>query len=132
MPVRFTLDHKGVERLFYEDGHPVQEGLGEDAKAVAAVARVAAPKGKTGKMSRSVQIRRLDRAWGVVANVPYATYVHEGTRGGYPITPHNPPYWLRFYWDKAGKVVYRKRVIHPGIATPQPFLVQALEAVYRR
>lgn len=60
----------------------------------------------------------------VIATDEIALWHHEGTR------PHvingNP--FLVFYWPKVGKVVYLRRVNHPG-TRPNRFLVDALDAI---
>jgi hypothetical protein len=61
--------------------------------------------------------------------VGYAIFHHEGTgvhggRGVYPIVPRRASR-LRFYWVKAGGVVYLKRVRHPG-SPAQEYLTKAL------
>lgn len=56
---------------------------------------------------------------GAETNLDYAPYVEHGTglwgpaRAKYEIRPKNPNGWLRFH-DKAGNVIFAKRVLHPG------------------
>lgn len=45
----------------------------------------------------------------------YAASVESGARRHYiPLTPKAKGKWLRFYWRRVGRVVYRKQVNHPG------------------
>lgn len=59
----------------------------------------------------------------VSANTPYARFVHDGTRP-HAIYPRRAKA-LRFYWPRVGRVVYRKRVWHPGYRG-NPFLRDAV------
>lgn len=63
-----------------------------------------------------------------LADVPYAGYVRWGTR------PHviraRRAKFLRFYWPKVGRVVFFKKVNHPG-TKPNYFLERALNRVAR-
>lgn len=60
---------------------------------------------------------------GIISSDAQLVYWHEfGTgerkeEGGskYPITPHKPPWALRFYWAKKGGIVFFKHVEHPGV-----------------
>ena len=49
--------------------------------------------------------------WTAEVDVPYAAAQAYGARP-HVITGHNKP--LRFYWPKAGKIVFFKSVNHPG------------------
>ena len=68
----------------------------------------------TGALSRSTSITytqsRNSVKWDVVVDVPYAEAQAFGAR---PHVIKGNPY-LRFYWPKAGKVVYFQKVNHPG------------------
>lgn len=45
----------------------------------------------------------------------YAASVEGGAKAHYiPLTPKEKGRWLKFYWRKVGRVVYRKQVHHPG------------------
>jgi len=59
---------------------------------------------------------------------PYATYVHEGTRP-HIILPKKAGGVLAFYWPKAGKTVFMRRVNHPG-TQGQHYLTDAAEAEF--
>lgn len=56
---------------------------------------------------------------------PIALWHHEGTVP-HVIRPRNRR-WLVFYWRRVGRVVFAKRVNHPG-TQPNRFLVKALAA----
>lgn len=65
----------------------------------------------------------------VVAEVPYAASVHEGSRG-HPIAPGGK--FLR--WRKPpgySQEVFRRSVVHPGTRRGNPFLSRALKAAER-
>lgn len=61
-------------------------------------------------------------------DVPYAGYVRWGTRP-HVIRARNAKY-LRFYWPRVGRVVFFKKVNHPG-TKPNYFLERALNRVAR-
>jgi hypothetical protein len=71
----------------------------------------------TGAMLRATKVTNFDRGtqYGFVAesDVEWAKYVDEGTNP-HVITPRSPGGVLVFYWPKVGRVVYTKRVNHPG------------------
>jgi len=97
---------------------------------VAAVARQMAPR-KTGALRDSIVPRVTQQAGGligeVVAGVPYAIYVHNGT-SAHEITAVNASV-LSF--PSGGMQVFTPRVDHPGTKA-NPFLLDALVAVTRR
>ena len=61
----------------------------------------------------------------VVALAPHAAMVHAGT-APHVIRPRQAPK-LVFFWPKAGKVVRRDKVHHPGTMA-QPYLLEALSS----
>lgn len=130
MPARVTIDTAAVNNLFYATDGPVQQGLRDTANTVAAVSRRTAPKGKTKNLAKKIIVRPTKNGWAVIAFAEYAFYVHEGTQL-HPISAHRPPRFMKFYWDKVGKVVYFEKVNHPGHPQPQPFLLEALGSVVR-
>ncbi|AHB31703.1 tail assembly chaperone [Mycobacterium phage Bernardo] len=89
---------------------------------------------KTGNLGRSIREDpivvagplRLDS--GVTAHADYARYVHDGTRA-HVIRPRRPGGVLRF--TVGGRVVYARRVNHPGTRA-RPFLRNAAERVVAR
>ena len=68
----------------------------------------------TGALSRATDISytqsRNRVVWDVTVDVPYAEAQAYGAR---PHVIKGNPY-LRFYWPKAGKIVYFRSVNHPG------------------
>ena len=70
----------------------------------------------TGTLSRSTSVTytqsRNRVSWDVLVNVPYAEPQAYGARP-HVITARSAS-TLRFYWPKAGKIVYFKSVNHPG------------------
>lgn len=110
----------------------------EQADKVAVHARIVAPKPgqgqgyATGETALSIRadgptIGRKGPEATVVSSTDHATFVHEGT------PPHiiKPRFasQLVFFWRKAGRVVYRNKVRHPGTKS-NPFLVKALRIVF--
>ena len=55
--------------------------------------------------------------------------LHEGARP-HQIRPRNPGGLLKFYWARAGRVVYFKSVNHPGIGGT-PFLTSSMSDACR-
>ena len=101
------------------------------AQQVKAAQIVAAPK-KTGRLAASITVGAKNR-WrggievnvgagvgsvggagtGVSQGVGYALFQEQGTRR-HSIRPRNPNGWMKFFWPKAGRVVFFKHVNHPG------------------
>jgi hypothetical protein len=91
----------------------------EMVRAVEIQAKVRASVGEytTGRLTRSI----TSRVWvsGVRVNgsvgslLPYAHLADSGAKP-HRIEPGRPPWALRFYWRKVGRVVYRSHVNHPG------------------
>jgi hypothetical protein len=110
----------------------------EQAEKVAAHARLLAPKPGQGRgyatgelagsiRSSAVTVGRKGPESTVSAGTDHAVFVHDGTE------PHTiKPRFAKklvFFWRKAGRVVSRNSVHHPG--TPaNPFLSKALQAVF--
>lgn len=108
------------------------------ANKVAVHARMLAPKPgqsrgyATGETLTSIKVDgptvgRTGPEARVLSSTDHAVFVHEGT------LPHviKPRYAdkLVFFWRKAGRVVFRDKVFHPGTKA-NPFLVNALRAVF--
>ena len=110
----------------------------EQANKVATHARLLAPKpgqGRgyaTGETALSVKVDgptvgRTGPEARVLSSTDHAVFLHEGT----------PPHEIKprfankmvFFWRRAGRVVFRDRVWHPGTRA-NPFLVNALRAVF--
>lgn len=109
----------------------------EQAEKVAAHARLLAPKPgqgsyATGETALSIKVNgpTIGRAGPeavVVSDTDHALFVHEGTEP-HTIKPRRANQ-LVFFWRKAGRVVFRDKVRHPGTKA-NPFLVKALRAVF--
>lgn len=67
---------------------------------------------RTGALRRAITVRPSGLRAAVDVNVPYATFLTEGTRP-HPIVARRASV-LRFFWGRIGKVVYFRRVNHPG------------------
>lgn len=98
---------------------------------VATTARDIVPvrSGQLKSLIRAQPVRRVG-PWtiesGVESLARHSAPVHEGARP-HVIRARNAPA-LRFFWPKVGRVVFFKRVNHPGNA-PQPFLTRAVHRV---
>lgn len=72
----------------------------------------------TGETARSRRVTlvastSLRSRWRLEYPTPQAGYTDRGT-GPHPITPHPPRRFLRFYSARAGRMVFARRVLHPG------------------
>lgn len=98
------------------------------------LARALAPVGRTGDLKRSIRHRVRRTIYGYTAEIwstaPYAIFVHEGTRP-HEIRPNPPRKALRFASGGGGRIVFARRVHHPGTKA-QPFLKDALDRVAPR
>lgn len=86
----------------------------------------------TGNMVRRIYSVRGHTADGdlesrVIVNVPYAKFVHEGTRP-HVIRPVQADR-LAFFWVKRSRPVWMLQVMHPGTKS-NPFLVRAAKQVF--
>lgn len=143
--VSFDIDQGAIEAALESPLRAWLQGL---CTKVASEAFVRAPVGKAtpvhpmsnaparipGRLKHSIDTEitgnGLQLIGWIIANAPYARFVHEGTQGGYDIEPKRPAYALAFWSEKkAGFVVTPRVTNHPGIATPQPFLRDALVKV---
>lgn len=100
------------------------------ATKVLAVAKLEAPRGKTGalraglRMDQSRDTRgRYETGYDVVSTAPHTLYVIKGTR---PHTITGNPL-LGFFWPKVGRFVVFRSVQHPGTKANN-FLSRALRA----
>lgn len=105
---------------------PIGRHLYRIGRKLRRLARKSAPKSKPdvgspnagmGRLSRSIDILKYGRGVGnpyieVGSRVSYALYVHEGTRPHTIVGKRSPERLLRF--KHRGKVVYAKKVNHPG------------------
>jgi hypothetical protein len=95
----------GMDESMYRDALPL--------------ARTLAPK-DTGALAASIGVD--EKGWeagryraSIGSPKEYAPVQEYGTRKkNYPITPKNGE-WLRFYWAKKGRTVFRRVVTHPGV-----------------
>lgn len=131
--------HPGAEfRAFRSPTGMTGKWTLEQANKVADHARLLAPKpgqGKgyaTGETVFSIKVDgptvgRSGPEVRVLSNTDHARFVHEGT------TPHKirarPGKKLVFFSRKAGRVLFKDEVHHPGTRA-NPFLVKALRAVF--
>lgn len=94
------------------------------------LAKIRAPR-KTGRMANSIggSIRETPNAVrGLVGTrVKYALIIHRGARA-HKIRPRRQGGMLKFYWERAGMVVWLRSVNHPGVGAT-PFLTSALQNV---
>jgi len=128
--ITVVLDHAAID-LFKSWNGPLGHSVNRLAQETAFRARLIGNK-RTGRMVGNIEIKKGTWAKGIEfqvgTDVPYALYVHEGTKP-HEIKAKNAPF-LVFFWPKVGKVVYFKRVWHPG-TKPYKFLEKALEASMR-
>lgn len=129
--IRINIFRGAVDELLHGRNGPVvlhQANLGRQA---AGIARRLAPRSDgpgphlaDNIDSKLVPSGRKGYDVQLTAAVPWALYVHRGTR------PHridgNP--LLSFYWPKAGKQMVRPFVNHPG-TRPNRFLLDAVRQV---
>lgn len=76
---------------------------------------------------RSFKGRKLSLKLIVPPEMRWWYFLEFGTRGGYEITPHNPPFALRWF-NEFGAPVVRDSVIHPGIR-PRAFVRKAMDEI---
>lgn len=123
------VDSMAVDRIMRSPDGPVFQYLMERGTAVQTLAHAQVPV-RTGELRGSIVKRFTDDPDGLSVLIgtdkSYALFVHNGTdphvivaRGGG---------MLRFFWPKAGKVVYFPSVHHPG-THPEPYLTDPLRAV---
>jgi hypothetical protein len=124
-----------VVRQLFEDGELVKA----EAKRLVGVSKPDPVPGRRnprrpGTLRDSIVKRLTTDETGVVVLVgsdsPIALYHHEGTQP-HPIVPKDPSKFLVFWWDKTGRVMYLKRVQHPG-TRPNRFLTGALRVLAGR
>ena len=88
---------------------------------------------KTGRLQRDIRIKRTINAKWVRARVgsglSYAAAQHDGAVE-HPIVPVRRRL-LKFYWEKVGRVVYFRRVQHPGNKGNE-YLTRPLERIAPR
>ena len=95
----------------------IDESLEEDAVPLA---KSLAPEGDTGHLKRSIdseggEWRGPTYSAYIGARASYAAVQEYGTRKkNYPIAAKNGEF-MKFYWEKKGRTVYRRVVTHPGI-----------------
>lgn len=120
-----------IKSVLWKPGGPGDTDLKKRATAVMQRAITTAPRGKTGQLANSFQVRqsrdvsgRFDSGYEVINTSPHFIYVVKGTR------PHeivgNP--LLVFDWPAGGlhPAVFR-RVNHPGTKA-NPFFVNSVAA----
>lgn len=129
MPVTAIKNYGVLNHIFYAKDGAVSKDLLKRAHRVARHARMQAPI-RTGRLKRSIRVYKHERyvqgqGVRVGTSVPYANYVHEGTR------PHlilpNKQRALKF--TKNGQVIITRRVNHPG-TRPNRFLADNVKWFY--
>lgn len=123
-------------------GAPPITGEQAAARAVPAMDRLGAriitnARGRVNVRSGELRDSLGHRAWSegpqarlrVFATARHAKFVHDGTRA-HEIRPRYARA-LRFYWPRAGRVVFRQRVWHPGYEG-NPFLRDAIREELNR
>jgi hypothetical protein len=129
MPVTSTKNYGVLNRIFYSKNGEVSKDMLKRAHRVARHARMQAPV-KTGRLKRSIKVYKHERytrgqSVRVGTSVPYANYVHEGTK------PHliipNSKRALKF--TKGQSVIITRRVNHPG-TRPNRFLADNVKWFY--
>lgn len=122
------IDRRKLKALI-DGGGPgggVTRAVMANARAIASRAADIAP-GSIGDTITVKERRNLQggRAAVITANHPAAKFVHDGTR------PHiiraKNARQLVFFWERENKMFFGKRVSHPGIQNPVPFLTKAAE-----
>lgn len=114
---KLTVDISKVLVNDFTSWHgPVGRSLTRLAQRTVIAQRVLARK-RTGKLAASIRWTRGISGKGLTftsgSNLRYAGWVNNGTRA-HIIRPKKPGGYLRFYWPKAGRVVYMRSVHHPG------------------
>jgi hypothetical protein len=107
------------------------------AKRMARHAKQQAPIGSgptAGRLKRSIRVYRHQRytrgqTIRIGTSVPYAAYVHNGTRP-HTITPKNPGGALVFVPKGGTMAIVTKKVNHPGIRRPNRFLTDNVKYIY--
>jgi hypothetical protein len=134
--VKMKTDTKVLDRVFYQKRGDIGLELYKRAKRMARHAKGQAPMGSgpsAGRLKRSIKVYRHQRytkgqTIRVGTSVPYAKYVHEGTRP-HLITPKNPAGALKFVPKGGTMVIITKRVNHPG-TRPNRFLTDNVKYIY--
>jgi hypothetical protein len=134
---KVKLNKTGLDFTLNNPGGQLGIELYKRAKRVARHAKAQAPIGSgptAGRLKRSIRVYRHQRytkgqTIRIGTSVPYAKFVHEGTRP-HTIVPKNPGGALMFVPKKGGMVVITKKVNHPGIRRPNRFLTDNVKYIY--
>ena len=131
MSVSTSVRIEGMEEMkkkFAQSPHIVgkelEKATRDAGKAILSKAKKEAPI-KTGGLRRSIDLRYKPISVSVFTNKDYAIPVHEGSRA-HIILPRRAKV-LRFK-TQSGKVVYTKRVRHPGYKG-NPFMERAVDRI---
>lgn len=124
---RVTMDASGLERMLTRSGGPGAQTLQRVGNRIADLARINGA--GNGTIPRYIYVGPPEgKTIKVISSNPHTMLVHNGSRR-HPIVPRRPvrpgrrgPY-LRFV--VGGRVVYARRVDHPGYRG-NPFLLDAL------
>jgi hypothetical protein len=134
--VKVSFDGGRVQAMLNSTEGPVGKEMMKRARLTAAMSRAQAPMGtgpRAGRLKRSIRVyqhRRYVMGQGlkVGTSVPYAIYVHEGTRP-HTIRPKNPGGALVFAPKGGTRVVITRKVNHPG-SRPNRFLADNVKYMY--
>lgn len=119
--VDWSQDPAGLAALLVPGG-PADKATKRVAERTVVFAKQLAPI-RTGALRTSIHMEPAPKAaWRVVASMPYAAFVHDGTVP-HVIKAKKAPmlHWI----DAGGEHRFAKLVHHPG-TKPQPFLKEAL------
>ena len=134
--VTMKVNTRVLDRVFKDTKGDVGIELYKRARRMARHAKNQAPIGTgptAGRLKRSIKVYRHQRytkgqTIRVGTSVPYAMYVHEGTRP-HMIYPQNPGGALKFVPKGGTRVIITKRVKHPG-SRPNRFLTDNVKYIY--
>jgi len=134
--VRMKINDRVLDRVFFQKDGDAGLELYKRARKMARHAKAQAPVGSgptAGRLKRSIKVYRHQRytrgqTIRIGTSVPYAKYVHEGTRP-HLITPRNPDGALKFVPKGGTRVIITKRVRHPG-TRPNRFLTDNVKYIY--
>lgn len=134
--VKMQINTRVLDRVLNSPKGEMGVELYKRARRMARHAKNQAPIGSgptAGRLKRSIKVYRHERytrgqTIRIGTSVPYAPYVHEGTRP-HLIVPRNPAGALKFVPKGGTMVIITKRVKHPG-SRPNRFLTDNVKYIY--